>query len=109
MATKPVTDVLYRSPEPGANFAHAAVEEVRNLANQRVIDAISAQINELKTKMGSQVTKVKASVDTRFFGIELRTRQNLGRDEGEVRRNQLPNRRSVARGGRADGSTIGRP
>ncbi len=35
MATEPVTDALYRalrSSEPDPDLAHAAVEEVRNLA-----------------------------------------------------------------------------
>jgi len=60
------TDALYRalrSPEPDPDLAHAAVEEVRNLASQNVITVIGAQITELRAEMKSENAEIRARMD----------------------------------------------
>ena len=67
MAT--AADALYRalrSADADPDLAHGAIEEVRELAGQKVIDAISSQINELRAEL-------KASMDTRFAELQSET------------------------------------
>ena len=57
--------VRFVAPTRRPNLAHGAIEEVREMASLKVIDAIPAQLAEFRDEM-----------DTRFRGIEVRKRQN---------------------------------
>lgn len=76
MAASTAADALYRAlrsanadPDP----AHDASEEVRELAGQKVIDAIAAQITELRAELGTQIAELNASMDTRFAELQSET------------------------------------
>ena len=63
MAAEPAVDLLYRalrSADADPDLAHGAVEEIREMASQKVIDAISVQIMELRAEMDMRFAELKS-------------------------------------------------
>ena len=71
MAT--AADALYRalrSADADPDLAHGAIEEVREMSGQKVIDAISVQIQELRAEMDTRFAELK--VETAEIRSEIK-------------------------------------
>ncbi len=64
-AESTATEALYRAlrtREPDPDLAHAAVEEIRNLASQNVIAVLGAQLETVRTQLAAQITELRAEL-----------------------------------------------
>ena len=76
-STQPnTTEALYKvltSPKPDPQAAHVAIEEIRQLAGQNVIEILGAKIEAMSYEMKAGFTEVKAEIKALNSRIDAQT------------------------------------